>query len=75
MVKVEFVAEWPDMLLPFPPNDEISTIGEAVLQRIQWQRRDIVLRSKQIFFSQTVAKGNKKSASDVAKTIVCHTRF
>ena len=57
------------MLLPFPPNDEISTIGEVVFQRIWWLRRDIVLRSKQIS-SQTMAKGNKRSASDAAKTIV-----
>ena len=57
------------MLLPFPPNDEISIIGEAVFQRIQWRRHDIVLRSKQ-FSSQTVAKGNKRSASDAAQTIV-----
>ena len=69
VVKVEFVAEWPDIVLPFSPNDEISTIGEAVFQMIQWLRRDIVLRSKQIS-SQTVAKGNKRSASDAAKTIV-----
>ena len=65
MVKVELVAEWLDIVLPFPPNDEISTIGEAVFQRIWWLRRDIVLRSKQ-FSSQTVAKGNKRSASDAA---------
>ena len=34
VVKVEFVAEWPDIVLSFPPNDEISTLGEAVFQRI-----------------------------------------
>ena len=52
-----------------PSYDEISTLAEAVLQRIQWHRRDIVLRSKQVS-SQTVAKENTKSASDAAKTIV-----
>ena len=69
MIKVGFVAEWPDIVLPFSPNDEISTFGEAVSQRIQWLQRDIVLRSKQVS-SQSVAKKNKRSASDAAKTIV-----
>ena len=73
VVKVEFVAEWPDMLLPFPPNDEISTIGEAVFQRIQWRRHDIVLRSKQIS-SQTMAKGNKKGVHQMQPRPLCHQR-
>ena len=46
LVKVELVAEWPDIVLPFSPNDEISKLGEAVLQRIKWPRIDIVVRSK-----------------------------
>ena len=66
MVKVELVAEWPDILLPFPPNDEISKLGEAVLQRIQWPRIAIIVRSKQVS-SQTVAKAITKSASDASK--------
>ena len=63
---MELVAEWPDIVLPFPPNDEISKLGEAVLQRIQWRRIDIVVRSKQVS-SQTVAKAITKSASDASK--------
>lgn len=66
VVKVELVAEWPKLVLPFPPNDEISKLGEAVLQRIQWPRIDIVVRSKQVS-SQTVAKAITKSASDASK--------
>ena len=53
-------------MLPFPPNDEISKLGEAVLQRIQWPRIDIVVRSKQVS-SQSVAKAITKSASDASK--------
>jgi hypothetical protein len=34
VVKVELVSEWPDIVLPFPPNDEIMKLGEALLQRI-----------------------------------------
>ena len=59
-------AEWHDIVLPFPPNDEISKLGEAVLQRIQWPRIAIVVRSKQVS-SQTVAKAITKSASDASK--------
>ncbi|RLM69781.1 hypothetical protein C2845_PM17G05760 [Panicum miliaceum] len=47
VVKVELVSDWPDIDLPFPPNDEIFKLGQAVLQRIQWRRRDIVVRPKQ----------------------------
>ena len=66
VVKVELVAEWPNIVNTFPPNDEISKLGEAVLQRIQWPRIDIVVRSKQVS-SQTVAKAISKSASDASK--------
>ena len=66
VVKVELVAEWPELVLPFPSNDEISKFGEAVLQRIQWRRIDIVVRSKQVS-SQNVAKAITKSASDASK--------
>ena len=34
VVKVELVAEWPELVLTFPPNDAISKLGEALLQRI-----------------------------------------
>ena len=47
-------------------RNEISKLGEAVLQRIQWPRIDIVVRSKQVS-SQTVAKAITKSASDASK--------
>jgi hypothetical protein len=69
VVKVELVSEWHDIVLPFPPNDEISKLGEALLQRIEWQRRDIVVRQKQPS-SQTVAKDITRGASDASKTIV-----
>ncbi|RLN35530.1 hypothetical protein C2845_PM03G28080 [Panicum miliaceum] len=65
VVKVELVSDWPDIDLPFPPNDEIFKLGQAVLQRIQWRRRDIIVRPKQ-GSSQIVAKGITKSASDAA---------
>ncbi|TVU33801.1 hypothetical protein EJB05_15609 [Eragrostis curvula] len=32
-----------DNALPFPPNDEITSLGQALLQRIQWKRSLIVL--------------------------------
>jgi hypothetical protein len=66
VVKVELEADWPEIVLPFPPNDEISKHGEVVLQRIQWRRIDIVVRPKQVS-SQTVAKAITKSASDASK--------
>ena len=66
MVKVKLVAEWLEIVLAFSLNDEISKLGEAVLQRIQWPRIDIVVRSKQVS-SQTVAKAITKSASDASK--------
>ena len=66
VVKVELVAEWPDIVLPFPPNDEISKLGEAVFQRILWWRIDIVVGSEQ-FSSQTVDTEITKSASDTTK--------
>ena len=49
-------------------RNEISKLGEAVLQRIQWPRIDIVVRSKQVS-SQTVAKAISKSASDASKLL------
>ena len=66
VVKVELVAEWPDIVLPFPPNDEISKLGEAIFQRILWWRIDIVVGSEQ-FSSQTVDTEITKSASDTTK--------
>ena len=66
VVKVELVAEWPDIVLPFPPNDEISKLGEAVFQRILWWRIDIVVGSEQ-FSSQTVDTEITKSTSDTTK--------
>jgi hypothetical protein len=74
VVKVELVAEWPELVLPFPPNDEISKLGEAVLQRIQWLRIDIVVRSKKVS-SQTVAKAITKSASDASKLPTKESEF
>ena len=65
MVKVKLVAEWLEIVLAFSLNDEISKLGEVVLERIQWSRIDIV-RSKQVS-SQTVAKPITKSASDASK--------
>jgi len=66
VVKVKLVAEWLEIVLPFSLNDEISKLGEVVLERIQWSRIDIVVRSKQVS-SQTVAKPITKSASDASK--------
>ena len=74
VVKVELVAEWPELVLPFPQNDEISKLGEAVLQRIQWLRIDIVVRSKKVS-SQTVAKAITKSSSDASKLPTKESEF
>ncbi|CAN6356066.1 unnamed protein product [Urochloa humidicola] len=68
VVKVEKVGDYPDKLLPHPPNDEISTLGEALLQRIQWSRRDIIVLPKQCS-SETVVKNSTKSTSDAAKAM------
>ncbi|KAG2561432.1 hypothetical protein PVAP13_8KG213701 [Panicum virgatum] len=44
VVKVEMVIDdAKDIELVPPPNDEIRTLGEAILQRIQWKRSCIVV--------------------------------
>ncbi|CAL5089802.1 unnamed protein product [Urochloa decumbens] len=70
VVKVEKIGDYPNVELPIPPNDEISKIGEALLQRIQWSRRDIVVLPRH-GSSQTVEKNStkqRKSLSDAAKS-------
>ncbi|CAO2148425.1 unnamed protein product [Urochloa humidicola] len=65
VVKVEHVLH-PDFAgieLPFPPNDEISKLGEAILQRIQWNRTYIVVRPRQDFSSPSVGKDSTKTAA------------
>ena len=74
MVKVKLVAEWLEIVLAFSLNDEISKLGEVVLERIQWSRIDIVVRSKQVS-SQTVAKPITKSASDASKLPTKESEF
>ncbi|TVU21211.1 hypothetical protein EJB05_30835, partial [Eragrostis curvula] len=45
VVQVDYVyAGHENDLLPIAPNDEITTLGEALLQRIQWKRSHIVVR-------------------------------
>ncbi|TVU09218.1 hypothetical protein EJB05_42666, partial [Eragrostis curvula] len=45
VVRVDYVhADFIDQLLEVAPNDEITTLGEALQQRIQWRRTSIVLR-------------------------------
>ena len=55
-------------------RNEISKLGEAVLQRIQWLRIDIVVRSKKVS-SQTVVKAITKSASDASKLPTKESEF
>ncbi|TVU31048.1 hypothetical protein EJB05_22713, partial [Eragrostis curvula] len=44
VVQVDYVyARHENDLLPIAPNDEITTLGEALLQRIQWKRSHIVM--------------------------------
>ncbi|TVU24988.1 hypothetical protein EJB05_27461, partial [Eragrostis curvula] len=45
VVRVDYVhADFIDQLLEVAPNDEITTLGEALQQRIQWRSTSIVLR-------------------------------
>ncbi|TVU23838.1 hypothetical protein EJB05_26221, partial [Eragrostis curvula] len=45
VVRVDYVhADFVNELLEVAPNDEITTLGEAPQQRIQWRRTSIVLR-------------------------------
>ncbi|CAL4924945.1 unnamed protein product [Urochloa decumbens] len=70
VVKVDKIGDYPNVELPIPPNDEISKIGEALLQRIQWSRRDIVVLPRH-GSSQTMEKNStkqRKSLSDAAKS-------
>ncbi|CAN6381160.1 unnamed protein product [Urochloa humidicola] len=70
VVKVEKIGDYPNVEIPIPPNDEISKIGEALLQRIQWSRRDIVVFPRH-GSSQTMEKNStkqRKSLSDAAKS-------
>ncbi|CAN6201614.1 unnamed protein product [Urochloa humidicola] len=64
VVKVERVLhnDFEDIKLSFPPNDEILTLKEAVLQRIEWSRRLIIVRPRQLS-SPSLAKGSTKTAA------------
>ncbi|KAL6654028.1 hypothetical protein ACP70R_007493 [Stipagrostis hirtigluma subsp. patula] len=44
-------SDYHDWVLEVPPNDEITTLGQAQLQRIQWRRMHIVVRSNGEEFS------------------------
>lgn len=82
VVKVEYaLGVYKDHVLELPPNDEITKLREAVLQRIQWKRAYIVVKTtpKEKASSQTVAqlpstppylrpKDSQTSASGAAKS-------
>ena len=74
VVKVEFVHMNFDyhMLKP-PPNDETLTLGQALLQRIQWNTRHIIVNPKpldgssQSVVQQTIDASASKNASLILK--------
>ncbi|RLM49020.1 hypothetical protein C2845_PMPSC055709 [Panicum miliaceum] len=59
VVKVEMVCNNSegDVLDPPPPNDEIKTLGQAMLQRIQWKRSHIIVNPPPI--DHTSSKSSK----------------
>jgi len=70
VVKVEFVhMNFDDHMLKPPPNDETLTLGQALLQRIQWNMRHIIVNPKpldgssQSVVQQTMDAFAAKSAS------------
>src|SRR5688572_23365765 len=57
VVKVEMVMDHAeDIVLVPPPNDEISTLGQAILQRIQWKRSCIVVKRTSVDPPKRVAR-------------------
>ena len=74
VVKVEFVhMNFDDHMLKPPPNDETLTLGHALLQRIQWNTRHIIVNPKpldgssQSVVQQTIDASASKSASLILK--------
>ena len=70
VVKVEYVhMNFDDHVLKPPPNDETLTLGHALLQKIQWNMRHIIVNPKsldgssQSVVQQTMDASGAKSAS------------
>jgi len=70
VVKVEYVhMNFDDHVLKPPPNDETLTLGQALMQRIQWNRRHIIVNPKsldgssQSVVQQTIDASAAKSTS------------
>ncbi|CAN6381665.1 unnamed protein product [Urochloa humidicola] len=71
VVKVEMVCNKSehDVLDPPPPNDEIKTFGQAMLQRIQWKRSCIIVNPPPIDnASSKSSKVASKSASGASSS-------
>src|SRR6185437_15693863 len=70
VVKVEYVhSNFDDHVLKPPPNDETLALGQALLQKIQWNRRHIIVNlksldgSSQSVVQQTMDASATKSTS------------
>lgn len=70
IVQVEFVCPgYEDYVLELPPNDEINTLGEALLQRVQWKRGHIVV-SPTVEHGAQLVLTNKTTQSALEDAII-----
>ena len=75
VVQVECVCQGhEDHVLQLPPNDETETLGDALLQRIQWRRDRIYVNPTQPTQSQQIENINSAKSASKGNSAIISTK-